>query len=161
VAEFAFDAYLYLSDPKNYKVFKTPFAFAKFMWAAATKHPDEIDDPLDALERAKWEPEVWDALNTWAKAQEVLSDDWKVALHDLWLGGKPKARKGSYITTAYRDRVLCRIAERLCADFNIELSRNNQDVKQACAASVLADLKGTPGEERIREIILAGVKRGN
>lgn len=139
----------------------TAKACALRLWLSLTTHSAEIDNPDEAIMRAEWDPEVWQALRKWAMAQNSLSDAWKVAMHDLWLHGCPPAvRKSQPMPTAYRDRVLRYIGEQLFYGYDLKPTQTRPGGPIECAASVLASLDkpGIPSEGTIANILSANTK---
>lgn len=150
MVEFTFNA----DEHQPWRGDETPIEAARRMWFAATVLAVEIDNPAEAIERAAWDAATWQALLNWAKAQDSLSDQWKAALHDLWLHGCPEPpRKNKDLPTEVRDAILRRIGHRLCEEHGLNKTQTTPGPTVECAASVLAELPGTPAEGEIANIL--------
>ena len=126
----------------------TPVQAARRMWFNLTEDITWITNQRDAVERAEWDPEAWDALHQWAMEQDSLGDSWKVALHDLWLRGRPSPPR----KTDNRDRIIVYIMRRLCETYGLNPTQTQPGGPVACAAAVVATLPGAPSEGRVANI---------
>ncbi|SDJ58230.1 hypothetical protein [Aliiruegeria lutimaris] len=130
----------------------TPLDWAKRFW----HDPTGIDLEF-ACQLAEHDPKVWEQVWEWAKNEPDLPDAAKVRLFDLLVvQGKPGAGPGRQ-REVLRNLLLRRIADWLVDNCGLTLTCNAAG--GVSAASILAELEGTPGERAIEKVLLAKEQR--
>lgn len=153
MVEFSFDAHAYQPSLGWYE---TREGFALRLWQQLTWQSAEVNNPAEAIERARWDPDVWHALKEHLRATPHLPDTWKLATFDLWLNGPPKKpHGGKALPTAMRDRAICYVMQRLCEEYGVNPTRSvpntetspdrDNGVGAPCAASILKRAISEPG----------------
>jgi hypothetical protein len=123
------------------------------MWAQYQMADDDMD-LATACELARFDREVWDALQEWAWAQDADSlHDAAAALLGRALGCRPP-RKGKGATLR-RNARLQAVAAALAREYLLTLTQAMPGGGSICAAGVLATLPGTPSEGQIANVLTA------
>lgn len=154
MANFLFEATAY--EPWLGAEHDSPATFALRMWLRYQNADGDMDFAT-ACELARFDREVWDALQDWAWAHDTdaLPDAAAAALGRA-LGHKPP-RKGIG-ATARRDARLRAVAAALARDYGLTPTQAMPGGPSICAAAILADMPGMPGmpgEGQIANILTA------
>lgn len=124
-------------DPKTgrldwSKAFADPVDCARHLWKLPAGDEWFLQD---LLECAPNDPEAYDALTTFARNHPNATDELKLRIYEIIVQPKPRKRQNQY-----RDNRLRMIARVLCADYGLNLSRNEASHHVQSAASILADV---------------------
>ncbi|UTH45324.1 hypothetical protein [Loktanella salsilacus] len=131
--------------------YDSPPTFALRMWMQY-QNGDEDMNFAEACQLARFDREVWDALQeeAWAYDVDALPDA-AAALLGRALGRRPpRKRKGA---TARRDARLRAVAAALRSLYDLNPTQAMPGGGNICAASILAGLPGMPSEGPIANIL--------
>lgn len=128
----------------------SPAEYALRLWLQYV-NADEDMDFATACDLAPYDLEVWEALQSWAWSQDMdgLPDAAAAALGRALGRRKPRKGKGA---TARRDARLRAVAAALGRVYKVKPTRA-PSTATASAASIMADLPGTPSEPMINEVL--------
>lgn len=131
----------------------SPATFALRLWLQF-QNADEDMDLATACQLAAFDCEIWEALQSWAWAQDVdeLPQAAAAALGRA-LGRKPPRR--GIGATARRDARLRAVAGALGRIYGLRPTQAMPGGPSLCAAALLATLPGAPSEGQIANILTA------
>lgn len=148
MAEFRFDATAH--QPWQGDGSEAPATFALRLWLHFQNAEDDMDFAT-ACELSAYDGDVWEELQKWAWSQDIdaMSEAAAAALGRAL--GRRKPRKGKGVI-ARRNAHLQAVAAALAREYGVRPTRA-PSTAVASAASIMADLPGTPSEQSINEVL--------